>query len=128
MRLVFALLLVGCARAHEAPPELLACPESPYVGERYLWRGESPPRGRIWACEACMLAEEEAIARMVALDCPLRATHAVCTPSGACDYATLHATLGAIARVPSCEALDAIVALDPCVRPDADTYWRPEGD
>lgn len=75
-----------------------------------------------------MLVEEEAVARMVALGCPLHATHAVCTPCGACDYAALHDTLRAAAHAPSCETLDAIVAVDPCIRPDADTYWRPEGD
>ena len=122
------MLLVGCAQAHEAAPDLLTCPESPYVEDRHLWRGETPPRGRIWACEACALVEEDALARMVGLGCRLRPTHAPCTLTGACDYAALRATLRNVAYASSCEALDALVDVDPCVRPDPDTYWRAEGD
>jgi hypothetical protein len=128
MRHLVALLLVGCAQAHEAPLDLLICPETPYEGARHLWRGESPPRGRIWSCEGCAWVEEEAVARMVVLGCALRPTHAACTLTGACDYAALHATLRAIAAAGACDTLDAIVASDPCVRPDPDAYWRPEGD
>ncbi len=128
MRSLLALLLVGCAQAHDAPIALLNCPATPYEAARHLWRGETPPRGRIWACEACSWFEEDAVSRMVALGCALRPAHRACTLTGACDYAALHATLRAVATAGDCEALDAIVAVDPCVRPDPGVYWRPEGD
>jgi hypothetical protein len=46
---------------------------------------------------------------------------------GACDDAALHATLRAVAAG-GCEARDAIVAVDACMRPDPGVYSRPEGD
>jgi hypothetical protein len=128
MRWLLVLLLVGCAQAKGAPLELLDCPATPYDGARHLWRGETPPRGRIWACEACAWVEEDAVSRMVALGCALRPAHGACTLTGACDYAAMHAALRAIAAAEDCEALEALTALDPCVRPDPDVYWRPEGD
>lgn len=128
MHRLLALLLVGCAQAHEAPIELLSCPATPYEGTRHLWRGEAPPRGRIWACEACAWFEEEAISRMVALGCALRPAHHACAVTGACDYAALHGTLHAVAAAGDCDALDALVETDPCTRPDPGVYWRPEGD
>lgn len=122
------VLVSGCYVAHENAPELLECPESPYVEERSLWRHVAPARGRIWACEACVDSEEELLARAVALGCPLPEAHAACTLTGACDYAEHLAWLTRARSAADCDALAVLATLDPCVRPDPRFYWRTEGD
>ena len=126
----FGLLVCssGCYAAHKDGPELLACPETPYVEERSLWRHDTPARGRIWACEACEESETELLARAVELGCVLPQAHAACTLSGACDYAAHTEWLAEARAAAGCDEIEALAGLDPCVRPDPRAYWRPEGD
>lgn len=99
--LLVILLATGCYASHPEPPR--ECPND----LPYLFRADDPfPRGRMHACEACALTEEICGRRLP------------CTLTGACDYAEL---------VERWERLDCDLE-DPCVRPDPDLYWRPEGD
>lgn len=121
-------LVTGCYAATERSPELLECGPSPYVDDRSLWRHESPPRGRIWACEACARSESEILARAVELGCPLGAAHHACALTGACAYEETIAWERAVREATSCTELADLAAVDPCTRPDPTRYWRREGD
>lgn len=103
MRTVLAtlsMLAAGCYASHELEPR--DCPPAP----AYFFRHDDPPRGRIAACDACVITEDLCGRRLP------------CTLTGACDYAKL---------VERWEAGDCEYS-DPCTRPDPRFYWRPEGD
>ena len=125
---VLGLAVTACLSSHETPPELLTCPQTPYVGARSLWRSDAPPNGRIWACEACAMHEEEVLARAVVLGCPFTGAHDACVLTGACDYPETVAGLALVRSARTCDELAALAGADLSVRPDPDVYWRPEGD
>jgi len=121
---IFVLVLVGCVTSTSLDPDVLECEEAP----TYLWHSDTPwPRGRIHACQTCAGAAAHFIDRAAELGCEGFFPYEVCTPSGACDYEDFvnHTTQMELAQ--DCEELDGML-FDPCVRPNPDRYWRPEGD
>lgn len=65
--------------------------------------------------------------RATELGCENMYPRAICTETGACDYAEFVEHVRQTQSAQTCEELSELL-INPCVRPSAETYWRTERD
>ncbi len=129
---LFFILLTACSANMPEPITVTPVECVDTTTERpYLWRtdlGDTGPRGRLYACDTCATVEESFYERGAVLGCTSFYPAEKCTLTGACDYAFVVDEVTAVELARTCEELEDAVDHDPCTRPNAAHYWRPESD